>query len=87
MKRFVIKGRQYGATQVRDICWCDTNPEPIVQALKNKRCLIGVTLDGREVRIGRYDQIEIVDNSAADTADELRARGETAGHAGTAEGN
>jgi hypothetical protein len=67
---------------VRDICWCNTHPQAIVAALKQKRCFLGTGPDGRIVNIGMYDHIEIIDNNSAAAnrpANELRMCGETAG--------
>jgi hypothetical protein len=55
MKRFSIIGRQVGADIETEICQCDSNPDPIVQALKEK------TTSGRR-HLNIYELVRVVDN-------------------------
>lgn len=58
MKRYSIIGRQVGAEIETEICQCDGNPEPLVEALKKK------TTSGRR-HLQIYELVRVVDHLSA----------------------
>lgn len=57
MKRFIILAQQVGATIETEVCQCDSNPEPIVEALLKK------TTSGRR-HLPIYQLVRVVDRQA-----------------------
>jgi hypothetical protein len=60
-KRYSIFGREHGADREALVCEVDSNPEAIVQALKNKKSKLG-KFRTRTVYGKRYDSLRLVDN-------------------------
>lgn len=63
MRRYSIWVREIGSDHDVELMQCDSNPEPLVQALYSKR--INTTKDGgskKKTSMSRYSTIRIVDN-------------------------
>lgn len=58
MKRYSIMARQVGADVETEVCQCDSNPEPIAEALKTK------TTSGRR-HLPIYEHVAVRDNQAS----------------------
>jgi hypothetical protein len=63
-KRFVIVGRTLGGTEEQEICEVDSNPEPIMTALR--RLPAGVGPRGKRIR--KYDWVRALDREQLDAA-------------------
>jgi hypothetical protein len=80
VKRYSICAHRYCERGVTEICQCSSNPQAIVAAIRQRRITIGLTPEGRPIRINEFERIHIVERFA-------QPREGTAGNAGTVEGN
>jgi hypothetical protein len=83
-KRFSIRAHRYCERGVTEICQCNSSPEAIVAAVRQRRITIGFTPKGHPIRINEFERVHIVENGASPSF--AQPREENAGNAGTTRG-
>jgi hypothetical protein len=64
-KRYAIRAHRYCERGVTEICQCDSSPQAIVAAVKQRRITIGFTPKGHPIRICEFERVHIVENGAS----------------------